>query len=466
MWKEVITRFAPSPTGSLHIGGARTALFNWLYARKFKGKFLLRIEDTDAIRSSKEAVQTIIQGLQWLNLHWDNSIIYQKDRFDRHKEIADILLKDGKAYKCYSSREEIEEHRAMARRSGISTIFKSPWRDRIGKGPKNQKFVVRLKAPEHGATNIKDQIMGNLQWKNDTLDDLIILRQDSSPTYMLAVVVDDHDMNISHIIRGNDHLTNSARQLLIYKAMNWNIPEFAHLPLIHGADGTKLSKRHGALSILEYQKMGFPYQAITNYLAGLGCSDFASESFSLETSPTSFSLSEIGRSPSRFDLKKLENVSKSHIISTDLNTLTRVVSNFIEAQELHSLNERDKKSLKNSMYLLRDRSKTYFDIYENFNFFLKKRPIEIPNDLSVFLSVESLKIVRRLTSQLGSVKWNEQDLETKLKDFTEKETIKYHQMAQPLRVALTGSKNSPSIASIMTVLGKEETLARLSDVLK
>ena len=460
MWKEVITRFAPSPTGSLHIGGARTALFNWLYARKFKGKFLLRIEDTDAMRSSKEAVQTIIQGLQWLNLHWDNSVIYQKDRFDRHKEIADILLKDGKAYKCYSSREEIEEHRAMARRSGISTIFKSPWRDRIGKGPKNQKFVVRLKAPEHGATNIKDQIMGNLHWKNDTLDDLIILRQDSSPTYMLAVVVDDHDLGINYIIRGDDHFINTFRQYYIYKFMNWDVPQYAHIPLIHGEDGTKLSKRHGAVNILDLKKDGYLKEAIINNLILLGWSNNQekSETIELEEIIENFEISNLSKSSSIFSFDKLDFFNNFYLRKE--NGIEKFI-NFCESDvELNKYLQKDETKMKNIFNVykkdikklsdLNDTIKVYFD--ENYKINKTEK-----------LTSEFDSIFKEFLNLIGEINdWNRDNIQNVINDFLKNNKIKFPVLGKPIRFLLINSYQGPSISDIFVILGKKDTIDRLN----
>jgi len=464
MNKTIVTRFAPSPTGFLHIGGARTALFNWLYAKKMGGKFLLRIEDTDRLRSTEMATSAILNGLEWLKLSWDATAIYQKDNAERHRVVAEKLLTDGNAYKCYSTKEEILNFQNEAKNRGTSTIFKSPWRDTEKKSNNNEKFVIRLRAPFSGITEVIDEVKGLISWKNNALDDLILLRQDETPTYMLAVVVDDYDMRVSHVIRGDDHLTNTARQLLIYKSMKWAEPTFAHLPLIYGSDGTKMSKRHGAVGVSEYKEMGYPSEAFNNYLTRLGWSHGDTEFFTMELAIKWFSLNAIGKSPARFDIKKLNSISKLHLKSMEPQTLINNVTDFATARREEPFTTEQNKFFSKTIDLLKDRSNNYIDIIENAQFFLKTRPIKITQDAQEFLNEHSSILLQRLTLKLRSVSWKLKEIETMLSVFLTDENIKLQELAQPLRAALIGQKSSPSIAAVMTILGREETLARLTDV--
>ena len=465
MSKATVTRFAPSPTGFLHIGGARTALFNWLYAKNKKGKFLLRIEDTDAARSTIEATSQILKGLEWLNLDWDGDAISQRKNIDRHQDIVEQLLKKDLAYRCYATQEDILDFQLNAKQNGTSTVFRSPWRNNTLISDNKRNNVIRLRSPEHGKTQIIDKIKGKVTWKNDTLDDLVLLRADGTPTYMLAVVVDDHDMLVSHVIRGDDHLTNTARQILIYDAMSWSVPEFAHMPLIHGADGSKLSKRHGAIGVSEYKKMGYPSLAFKNYLTRLGWSYGNQEYFSTTEAINRFSLEKVGKSPARFDKKKLDSISKYYLSSMDTKDLTQNLVSFASTDGKNFINKTDVLTLKKNIAMLRNRSKTYLEIIENATFLFTKRPIKInPNDQNL-LSHDALKMLERLTLELANVTWQTSNIETLLSTFVENQQVKFQVVAQPLRIALIGQKSSPNIAEVMHILGREETVNRISDVL-
>ena len=465
MTKTVITRFAPSPTGFLHIGGARTALFNWLYAKNKGGKFLLRIEDTDLIRSTSEASSAIYKGLEWLKLDWDGKVVSQAKNIERHQEIADHLLQKDMAYRCFSTQQEIADYQSNAKATGSSTVYKSPWRDSTAQTLGTRSSVIRLKSSDDGAVQVHDKVKGGIRWKNNTLDDLILMRQDQTPTYMLAVVVDDHDMNVSLVMRGDDHLTNTARQILIYNSMGWEVPDFAHLPLINGPDGSKLSKRHGAVGVSEYEKMGYPAEALNNYLARLGWSHGNEEYFTERQAIEWFSLENIGKSPSRFDKKKLDSISKKHLMGMNSERLIKNIITFSLSQNKLIVEERHKLAFKSNIEMLRERSKNYSDILDNAEFFLAERPIVIDQIDGEILNEASLKMLERLTLQLSNVIWSTIAIEALLTTFVIDEETKFQMVAQPLRVALIGKKSSPNIAAIMNILGREETLNRLSDVL-
>ena len=361
---SVVTRFAPSPTGFLHIGGARTALFNWLFARHHGGQFLLRIEDTDRTRSTPEATDAIYEGLRWLGLDWDGEAVSQFAGAERHREVAEAMVETGAAYRCYASKEEIDAAREAARAAGEAPVFRSPWRNSNTDAPLDAPFVIRLKAPQTGETVIQDAVQGIVTWQNTALDDLVLLRSDGTPTYMLAVVVDDHDMGVTHVIRGDDHLTNAARQTLIYQAMAWDTPVFAHIPLIHGPDGAKLSKRHGALGVEAYREMGYPAEAMRNYLARLGWSHGDEEVFSTAQAIEWFGLDAIGKSPARFDFKKLENLSGQHIRSMAPEVLLDVFSNFVATQHDRRLTEAERRIFCEAAPGLQDRAKNLEELYE------------------------------------------------------------------------------------------------------
>ncbi len=458
---DVVTRFAPSPTGYLHIGGARTALFNWLFARHHGGKFLLRIEDTDRARSTPEATEAIFAGMKWLGLDWDGDVVSQFERVGRHREAAQQMLEAGTAYKCYATKEEIEAFREKARAEKRPPLFQSPWRD-ADTAP-DQPYVVRLKAPKSGETVVDDQVQGRITFKNETMDDLVLLRSDGTPTYMLAVVVDDHDMGITHVIRGDDHLTNAARQTLISQALGWQVPVFAHVPMIHGDDGKKLSKRHGALGVEEYRDMGYLAAAMRNYLARLGWSHGNDEFFTTEQAIEWFNLETIGRAPARFDFKKLENLSGQHIRAADNTELFNEIEAYVAAQNGPPFSEEQKRVFIASMDGLKSRAKTIPELLDMAYFFLGSRPFKPDAKAAGLLDSVSRGMLNRLTSRLRNARWEPENLEAEIRDFAEGEGLKLGKVAQPLRAALTGRGVSPSVFDMMITLGKEETLARLED---
>ncbi|WP_170325529.1 glutamate--tRNA ligase [Ruegeria arenilitoris] len=463
MSDQVVTRFAPSPTGFLHIGGARTALFNWLYARGRGGKFLLRIEDTDRERSTPEATAAILQGMAWLGLDHDGKVISQFEGAARHAEVAHQLLAEGKAYKCFSTQDEIAEFREQARAEGKSTLFRSPWRDADPATQPDAPFVIRIKAPQDGATVIRDQVQGDVTIRNDQLDDMILLRSDGTPVYMLAVVVDDHDMGVTHVIRGDDHLNNAARQMMIYEAMGWDVPIWAHIPLIHGPDGKKLSKRHGALGAQEYQAMGYPASGMRNYLARLGWSHGDDEFFTDEQAKEWFDLDGIGKSPARFDLKKLENLCGQHIAISDDAALRQEIEAYLDAAELPALTATQSSDLERAMYCLKDRARTFPELLEKAHFALTSRPVEPDEKAAKALQSVSDGILKELTPHVQNVSWSRNELEEALNAFAEAQGIKFGKLAGPLRAVLAGRAVTPSVFDMMLVLGREETLARLSD---
>ncbi|WP_170559275.1 glutamate--tRNA ligase [Ruegeria atlantica] len=463
MSDQVVTRFAPSPTGFLHIGGARTALFNWLYARGRGGKFLLRIEDTDRERSTPEATAAILQGMEWLGLDHDGDVISQFDGAARHAEVAHQLLAEGKAYKCFSTQDEITAFREQARAEGKSTLFRSPWRDADEPSHPDAPFAIRIKAPQDGTTVIRDQVQGDVTIRNDQLDDMILLRSDGTPVYMLAVVVDDHDMGVTHVIRGDDHLNNAARQMMIYEAMGWDIPVWAHIPLIHGPDGKKLSKRHGALGAQEYQAMGYPAAGMRNYLARLGWSHGDDEFFTDAQAKEWFDLDGIGKSPARFDLKKLENLCGQHIAIADDAALRQEIEAYLAAAKLPDLTETQSGDLERAMYCLKDRARMFPELLEKAHFVLTSRPIEPDEKAAKALASVSDGILNELTPHVQNASWTRDELEQTLNSFAEAKEVKFGKLAGPLRAVLAGRAVTPSVFDMMLVLGKEETLARLSD---
>ncbi|NOE17001.1 glutamate--tRNA ligase [Ruegeria atlantica] len=466
MTEQVVTRFAPSPTGFLHIGGARTALFNWLYARGRGGKFLLRIEDTDRERSTPEATAAILQGMAWLGLDHDGDVISQFEGAARHAEVAHQLLAEGKAYKCFSTQEEIAAFRDQARSEGKSTLFRSPWRDADPATHPDAPFAIRIKAPQDGVTVIHDQVQGDVSIRNDQLDDMILLRSDGTPVYMLAVVVDDHDMGVTHVIRGDDHLNNAARQMMIYEAMGWDVPVWAHIPLIHGPDGKKLSKRHGALGAQEYQAMGYPAAGMRNYLTRLGWSHGDDEFFTDAQAKDWFDLDGIGKSPARFDLKKLENLCGQHIAISDDAALRQEIEAYLAAADLPPLTEAQSSDLERAMYCLKDRARTFPELLEKAHFALTNRPIVPDEKAAKALATVSDGILTELTPHLQNVSWSRNELEEALNSFAESKELKFGKLAGPLRAALAGRAVTPSVFDMMLVLGREETLARLSEAAK
>ena len=462
---QVVTRIAPSPTGYMHIGTARTALFNWLYARGRGGKFLLRIEDTDRQRSTPQASAAILRGLDWLGLDYDGEAISQYERAERHAQIAWHLLKTGHAYKCFATQEDIEAFREAARAEGRSTLFQSPWRDIPASEHPDAPFVIRIKAPRDGETHIDDEVQGKVVIRNSQLDDMVLLRSDGSPVYMLAVVVDDHDMGITHVIRGDDHLNNAARQMLIYKAMEWPLPIYAHIPLIFGDDGKKLSKRHGATSVEEYQQMGYPAVAMRNYLARLGWSHGNDEFFSDAEAQEWFDFKGIGKSPSRFDFKKLENLSSKHIAAASNAALLQDITNYQSANGAPPFTDAQLQGLDTAMYCLKERAKTLPELLEKARFILQTRPISIDEPAQATLDTVFIGILKSLTPQLQNVTWSREYLEALFHEFVGSYELKFGQLAAPLRAALAGRKASPSVYDMMVLLGRDETIARIKDAI-
>ncbi|MEM9709767.1 MAG: glutamate--tRNA ligase [Pseudomonadota bacterium] len=461
--RPVVTRFAPSPTGYLHIGGARTALFNWLYARRNGGTFLLRIEDTDRARSTPEATEAIFEGLTWLGLDWDGDAVSQFARAARHAEVAYMMLEIGHAYKCFSTQAEIEAYREAARAEGRSTLFRSPWRDVTPDRHPEKPFVVRLKAPREGETVIHDAVQGRVRVTNEQLDDMILLRSNGSPTYMLAVVVDDFDMGVTHIVRGDDHLTNAARQCQIWRVMGWDEPVWAHIPLIHGEDGKKLSKRHGALSVQEYQAEGYSAAGMVNYLSRLGWSHGDDEFFTVEQATEWFDLKDVRRAPARLDLTKLANLSGQHIAASDDGALVAEILEYLAASGQDDLTDEQGQALHRAMYALKDRAKTFAEILEKAQFVLKKRPITPDEDASRQLTTASRRILAELTPHLQTASWDRDTLEEIVGAHAAENGIKMGKLAGPLRAALAGRTVSPSVFDMMLILGREESVSRIED---
>jgi glutamyl-tRNA synthetase len=470
MTTPVVTRFAPSPTGFLHIGGARTALFNWLYARGRGGKMLLRIEDTDRERSTKEAIAAILDGLTWLGIEWDGDAVYQFSRAARHREVAEQLLAAGQAYRCYASQQELDEMRERVRREGRAKLYDGRWRDRDpAEAPPGVKPVIRLRAPLSGETAIEDQVQGRVVWQNENLDDLVLLRSDGTPTYMLAVVVDDHDMGVTHIIRGDDHLTNGARQTQIYNALGWQVPVMAHIPLIHGPDGSKLSKRHGALGIDAYRAMGYLPEALRNYLVRLGWSHGDQEIFSTREMIEAFDLPQIGRAPARFDFAKLESINGHYIRQardTDLIAeIERLLPHIANGAELAAKFTSDLKAkFCAAMPGLKERAKNLVELIDSAQFLYAERPIAIEAKAKPLLGPQACAIIAELLPDLSKVEpWTTEAIESVVRAFVERKDLKLGAVAQPLRAALTGRPTSPGIFDVLQVLGKPESLARLAD---
>jgi glutamyl-tRNA synthetase len=466
----VVTRFAPSPTGFLHIGGARTALFNWLYARGHGGKMLLRIEDTDRERSTQAAIDAILDGLSWLGIAWDGDVIYQFARAARHREVAEQLLASGHAYRCYASPEELTQMREAARREGRTKLYDGRWRDRDpSEAPAGVKPTIRLKAPLTGETVVDDQVQGRVVWQNENLDDLVLLRSDGTPTYMLAVVVDDHDMAVTHIIRGDDHLTNAARQTQIYQALGWPVPVMAHIPLIHGPDGSKLSKRHGALGVDAYRAMGYLPAALRNYLVRLGWSHGDQEIFSTEEMVAAFDLPQIGRSPARFDLAKLESLNGHYIRqSADadlLGAIDKLLPHIADGPTLAAkLTPRLREQWLAAMPSLKERAKTLLDLIDGAHFLLTDRPMPLDDKAKALLTSDARSLLAGIATELAGVEpWTGETIEQAVRTFAETKGAKLGAVAQPLRAALTGRTTSPGIFEVLSVLGKPESLARIAD---
>jgi glutamyl-tRNA synthetase len=470
MSDSIVTRFAPSPTGFLHIGGARTALFNWLYARKHGGKMLLRIEDTDRERSTEPAIAAILDGLKWLELGWDGEVIYQFSRAARHREVAEQLLAEGKAYHCYATVEELTAMREKARAEGRTRLYDGMWRDRDpATAPSGIKPTIRLKAQQTGETVIEDQVQGRVVWQNENLDDLVLLRGDGNPTYMLAVVVDDHDMGVTHVIRGDDHLINAARQKQIYDAKGWTIPSMSHIPLIHGADGAKLSKRHGALGVEAYRAMGYLPAALRNYLVRLGWSHGDQEIFTTQEMIDAFDLSGIGRSAARFDFAKLENLNGHYIRQADDQSLVRMFEDVLDYVEdgaalKAKLNDTTRAQLLQAMPSLKERAKTLLELIAGSYFIFADRPLEMEPKAEALLTDDNRALIGRLRAALDAVApWGAETTEAAMRNFAEQNNLKLGAVAQPLRAALTGRTTSPGIFEVLAVLGRDECLARLAD---
>jgi len=461
---SVVVRFAPSPTGFLHIGGARTALFNWLFARHHGGKFLLRIEDTDRIRSTPEAVTAIIDGLHWLGLAWDGEIVHQFERAARHAEIARQLLAAGRAYYCYCTPAELEAMRERARAEKRSVRYDGTWRDRDpSEAPPGVAPAIRLKAPQQGSTTIHDRVQGEVTVANAELDDLIILRADGTPTYNLSVVVDDHDMGITHVIRGDDHLNNAFRQKQIYEALGWTVPEFAHVPLIHGPDGAKLSKRHGSLAIDAYRDLGYLPQALRNYLLRLGWSHGDDEIISTEQAIEWFDLDAVGRAPARFDFTKLDSLNGHYIRAAEDDHLVALISPKLEQALGKPLADAEVERLRQAMPELKLRPKTLIELAANSRFLVASRPIRPDEKAAKLLTPDARRLLADLLERLSGAEWQTKRLEDEVRAFAEKKGTKLGAVAQPLRAALTGSLASPGIFVVMEVLGREESLGRIAD---
>jgi len=461
----VITRFAPSPTGFLHIGGARTALFNWLFAKHHGGEMLLRIEDTDRARSTEAAVTAIHEGLHWLGLDWQGEPISQFARAGRHAEVARQLLADGRAYHCYSSPEELAEMRELAKAEGRSTRYDGRWRDRDpAEAPDGVDPVIRLKAPQTGATVVQDLVQGEVTVQNSEMDDMVLLRADGTPTYMLAVVVDDHDMNVSHIIRGDDHLTNAIRQRQIYDLMDWSAPEFAHIPLIHGADGAKLSKRHGALGVEAYRDMGILPAALRNYLLRLGWSHGDEEIIDSEQAIAWFDLDGVGKSAARFDIPRLENLNSHYIRAMDEAELCKLLAAQLSQAHDRDLSDVEAARLPLALDALKERAKTLVELADKAGFLLDGRPLALEEKAAKLLEGEAPAILARAHAALSAVEdWNLDTLTEAIRSLAEAEGLKLGKLAQPLRAALTGRNASPGIFEVLYFLGRRESLDRIGD---
>ncbi len=462
----VITRFAPSPTGFLHIGGARTALFNYLFAQKNNGKYLLRIEDTDRQRSTEKAVEAIINGLDWLELLGDEQPVFQYSRQERHKQIVNTLLEQGKAYKCYCSAEELEEMRAIGRREGKTALYDRSWRERDpSTAPSNVDPVVRLKSPFKGSTAIDDLVQGRVEVKNEQLDDFVILRADGTPTYMLSVVVDDYDMKISHVIRGDDHLNNAFRQYQLYTAMDWPIPKFAHIPLIHGQDGTKLSKRHGALGIEAYKDQGYLPEALCNYLLRLGWGHENEEIITRKQAISLFDVSAIGKSPSRFDIKKLDNINATYMREISETRLFHLLETHLLKKLNITLDPIKLERLTRGLSGLRMRAKNINELAASAMIYIVSPPINMDEKAVNILSKDARQLIRGLLEPFNELtNWNKTKIEETLMNFATDCDIKFGSVALPLRAALTGTTSSPDIFEVIEILGKEEVVQRIEAV--
>ena len=462
--RPVVTRIAPSPTGSMHIGTARTALFNWLYARHTGGKFLLRVEDTDRERSTQDAVQVIFDGLAWLGLEADAEPVFQAARAERHRKAAEQLLARGAAYRDYMTAEELTTEREAARAEG--RVVRSPWRDHgAGNYDEAQPYVVRLKAPLEGETLVDDQVKGQVRFQNKDLDDLILLRTDGTPTYNLAVVVDDHDMGVTHVIRGDDHLNNAARQTLIYKGLGWDVPVWAHLPLIHGPDGAKLSKRHGAQAVGEFADMGYLPEAMRNYLAKLGWGHGDDEIFGDDQATAWFDIKDVVGAPARLDWAKLNHINNHYIRLAEPVRLTGLVAEILKSRDW-TLTADDHAVLQRTIPLVRDGAKTLLELADAVVFVLKRRPLELPEKIAGFLTEETRARLGRLRAALeAQAEWEVPALESALRSFAESEGVGLGKIGPALRGVLSGGAAAPDLAGALVSLGKPESLGRIDDAL-
>jgi len=468
MSKPVVTRFAPSPTGYLHIGGARTALFNWAYAHHTGGKMLLRIEDTDRERSTEAAINALLDGLKWLGLDWDGDALFQFARASRHAEIAQELVARGHAYKCYCSPEELNQMREEARAAGKPPRYNGYWRDRDpAEAPAGVSPVIRIKAPTSGEIVVDDHVQGKVVFKAENLDDFIILRSDGTPTYMLAVVVDDHDMGVTHIIRGDDHLTNAARQIIIYNGMGWEVPEMAHIPLIHGPDGAKLSKRHGALGVEAYRQMGYLPAALRNYLARLGWSHGDDEIFSTEQMVEWFSLEGLNKGAARFDFVKLENINGHYIREAEpaylYGLMVDTAAELGRETDVAGL-QGNRETVLAALPDLQPRAKTVIELIDLAQFIYAKRPLAIEATAADLLTADTRAMLGEFSGVLTALDaWDVPAIDAAARSFAEGKGLKLGKIAQPLRAALTGRTISPGIFEVMVLIGKAESLARISD---
>ena len=462
---SVVTRFAPSPTGFLHIGGARTALFNWLFTRHHGGTFRLRIEDTDRARSTQAAIDAILDGLRWLGIEWDGEVVFQFSRMERHAGVARQMVAQGHAYYCYATPEELAEMRERARREGRPLRYDGRWRDRDpSEAPPNVAGAIRLKAPREGETVIEDLVQGEVRVANEQLDDMVLLRADGTPTYMLSVVVDDHDMGITHVIRGDDHLNNAFRQAQVFKAMGWPLPCFAHIPLIHGPDGAKLSKRHGALGVEAYRDMGFLPEAMRNYLLRLGWGHGDLEIVSTEEAIRLFDIDGVGRSAARFDMAKLLNLNGHYLREADNDRLLKLIRPRLEALLGNPLGETALTRLRRGMDGLKTRARTLVELAENAAFYVRPRPLPVDESARRLLDADAKANLAALCEPLAALSdWTEETLEQAVRSFAEARGLKLGKVAQPLRAALTGSSASPGLFEVMAILGRDETLARIAD---
>ena len=463
--ERVVTRFAPSPTGFLHIGGVRTALFSWMFSRRHGGEFRLRIEDTDRARSTQDAIDVIIDGLSWLGLDHDGDVVFQSQRGDRHREVVERMLSRGHAYRCYATEEEIAIERERARKENRAVLYQSPWRDADPRNTPDRPFAVRLKTPQSGMVRIHDTVAGDVGWKAETIDDLVLLRSDGSPTYMLAAVVDDHDMEISHVIRGSDHLGNAGRQALIYRACGWDLPIFAHVPLIHGQDGKKLSKRHGAVGVAELRESGFTPEAMRNYLARLGWSHGDDELFSTEEAVSWFDLESVGSSPSRFDLKKLENVSAYHLRTSDDDLLTEQLSEWLLETDRQPLLDSERDAVRRAMPVLKQNAKRLPDILDRATCLLSRPTTPGLDDLSGQLGLDPEQTARLIELILDEVVGKTTvgtAPDDAIRIVADKANVKPASVFKFIRAVLAGpgARNAPSVSDLIQLLGNKECSAR------